>query len=324
VPVPARGLPLGTIVVEVSIGDTSGRTVYGCSRMTSCPCERCHRARTGSHSTRPPSRTRWCRRTAADSGTRSTGARRWATGMPRSRVSGVGPKVRFPRSTLKLARHVERGTGRIRSATVSHRVGRWQVSFSVEITRNDPALSRPDTVVGVDLGIMSLAVLSTGEVIPDPRHLEIAQREPGRPQRQASRVSARIGGPGGPLSAMASHPGPHRPPAHRCRQRPPRRSAPTHHPPGAHPRHDRDRRPQASPAWEIVAWLATSRVSGVAASGRVQNRLVGCAAAVSQFQNLFVLRRGENQTAPVRTHSELACGGGNRRLQGAKVVLTAA
>jgi hypothetical protein len=27
-PVPARRLPLGTIVVEVSVGDMSGRTVY--------------------------------------------------------------------------------------------------------------------------------------------------------------------------------------------------------------------------------------------------------------------------------------------------------
>ena len=113
---------LGTIVIEVSIGDTSGRTVYGCSRMTSCPCERCHRARTGSHSTRPPSRTRWCRRTAADSGTRSTGAWRWATGMPRSRVSGVGPKVRFPGSrandtACRAVHHRCVGVGRAGSPT---------------------------------------------------------------------------------------------------------------------------------------------------------------------------------------------------------------
>jgi putative transposase len=61
------------------------------------------------------------------------------------------------------------------------------VSFSVEITRYDPAPARPESVVGVDLGIKSLAVLSTGEVIANPRHLEIAQRELRRLQRQASR-----------------------------------------------------------------------------------------------------------------------------------------
>jgi putative transposase len=44
-------------------------------------------------------------------------------------------------------------------------------------------------------GHQSLAVLSTGEVIANPRHLELAQRERRRLQRQASR-RVRIGGPG--------------------------------------------------------------------------------------------------------------------------------
>jgi len=95
--------------------------------------------------------------------------------------------VRTHESTRKLARHVERGTARIRSTTVTFRSGRWFCSFSVEITRHDPAPARPDTAVGVDLGVTSLAVLSTGEVIPNPRHLEIAQRDLRRLQRQAAR-----------------------------------------------------------------------------------------------------------------------------------------
>jgi putative transposase len=95
--------------------------------------------------------------------------------------------VRTHESTRKLARHLERGTARIRSATVSHRAGRWFCSFSVEITRADPAPTRPGSVVGVDLGVKSLAVLSTGETVPNPRHLETAQRELRRLQRQAAR-----------------------------------------------------------------------------------------------------------------------------------------
>ena len=111
-------------------------------------------------------------------------------------LAGPGRRhVRLPRigvirthePTRKLARHVERGTARIRSATVSYRRGRWLVSFSAEVTRQDPPPSRPDTVIGVDLGITSLAVLSTGEIVPNPRHLEVAQRELRRMQRQASR-----------------------------------------------------------------------------------------------------------------------------------------
>lgn len=95
--------------------------------------------------------------------------------------------VRTHESTRKLARHVGRGTARIRSATVSHRGGRWFVSFSVEIARTDPAPARPNTAVGVDLGIKSLAVLSTGEVIANPRRLDAAQRELRRLQRQGAR-----------------------------------------------------------------------------------------------------------------------------------------
>ncbi|MER5387650.1 IS607 family element RNA-guided endonuclease TnpB [Saccharopolyspora sp. NPDC002686] len=95
--------------------------------------------------------------------------------------------VRTLESTRKLARHVDRGTARIRSATVSFRSGRWFVSFSVEIQRADPPSARPDSSVGVDLGVKSLAVLSTGEVIANPKHLEAAQRELCRLQRQAAR-----------------------------------------------------------------------------------------------------------------------------------------
>jgi putative transposase len=95
--------------------------------------------------------------------------------------------VRTHESTRKLARHIERGTGRVRSATVTHQGGRWFCSFSVEITRTDPAATRPGSVVGVDLGVKSLAVFSTGEVIANPRHLEVAQRELRRLQRQACR-----------------------------------------------------------------------------------------------------------------------------------------
>jgi len=95
--------------------------------------------------------------------------------------------VRTHESTRTLARHVERGTARIRSATVTFQGGRWFCSFSVEIDRQDPAPTRPASVVGVDLGITSLAVLSTGEVIANPRHLDVALRELRRLQRQAAR-----------------------------------------------------------------------------------------------------------------------------------------
>ncbi|MGW4334266.1 IS607 family element RNA-guided endonuclease TnpB [Rhodococcus koreensis] len=94
--------------------------------------------------------------------------------------------VRTHESTRKLARRIEAGTARIRSATVTFRSGRWFVTFSVDVERiHEPMQS--ESVVAVDLGIKSLAVLSTGEVVSNPKHLEHAQRELRRLGRQAAR-----------------------------------------------------------------------------------------------------------------------------------------
>lgn len=109
-----------------------------------------------------------------------------ATDRRHVRLPRIGV-VRTHESTRKLARHVGRGTARIRSVTVAHRRGRWFVSFSVEIERLDAAATSPHAVVGVDLGVKSLAVLSTGEVVPNPKHLEAALKTLRRLNRQAAR-----------------------------------------------------------------------------------------------------------------------------------------
>lgn len=95
--------------------------------------------------------------------------------------------VRTAESTRKLARRVEAGTARIRSVTLSYQRGRWHVSFSVETPDVDPVPRESGRVVGVDLGIKSLAVLSTGEVVPNPRHLDGALAVLRRAQRKCSR-----------------------------------------------------------------------------------------------------------------------------------------
>ena len=99
--------------------------------------------------------------------------------------------IRTHESTRKLARKVDNGTARIRSASLSYQRGRWHVSFSVELPDIDPAPRTRGRVVGVDLGIKSLAVLSTGEVVANPRHLDGALAE----IRRASRRMARRQGP---------------------------------------------------------------------------------------------------------------------------------
>jgi putative transposase len=85
--------------------------------------------------------------------------------------------IRTSESTRKLARHLERGTGRIMAATIRYKGGRWLVSFTCEIERAEGVPARPDAVVGVDLGVKDLAVLSTGELVPNRRHHAAALRE---------------------------------------------------------------------------------------------------------------------------------------------------
>jgi len=68
--------------------------------------------------------------------------------------------------------------------------GRWYVSLSCEVDRKISTHDKPPAVVGVDVGIKHLAVLSTGAVIDNPRHFAGAAR---RLRRLARRVSRRVG-----------------------------------------------------------------------------------------------------------------------------------
>jgi putative transposase len=86
------------------------------------------------------------------------------------------------------------GTARIMAATIRFERGRWFVSFTVE--QDTPARSpkRPEAVVGVDLGVKSLAVLavpgSEPQTVPNPKHLDASLRSLGKLSR---RVSRRVG-----------------------------------------------------------------------------------------------------------------------------------
>jgi IS605 OrfB family transposase len=98
--------------------------------------------------------------------------------------------IKLHESARKLARRLEAGTARILSATVKLEGGRWFVSFSCEVDRKISAPVKPAAVVGVDVGVKHLAVLSTGDVIDNPRHMAGAAR---RLRRLSRRVSRRVG-----------------------------------------------------------------------------------------------------------------------------------
>ncbi|MGC5020258.1 IS607 family element RNA-guided endonuclease TnpB [Micromonospora sp. DT47] len=127
---------------------------------------------------------------------RATPSIRFSTGAIRvepDRKHVVLPRLgrlKTHESTRKLARRVEAGTARILSATVRRDAGRWHVAFCVEVDRAERTPARPDTVVGVDVGVKHLAVLSTGKMEPNPRHLDTAGR---RMRRLARRMSRRVG-----------------------------------------------------------------------------------------------------------------------------------
>ncbi len=96
-------------------------------------------------------------------------------------------RIRTHESTRKLARRLENGTARILAATVSCTADRWNVSFTVEVQRRIPEHARIGGVVGIDVGIRHLAVLSTGRVIPNPQPLDQAQARLRRLNRQLAR-----------------------------------------------------------------------------------------------------------------------------------------
>jgi putative transposase len=95
--------------------------------------------------------------------------------------------VKTHESTRKLARRLEQGTARILAATISRTADRWFVSFTVELQRAIPAGNGKASVVGVDVGVRNLAVLSTAAVIPNPRAQEQSLRKLRRLNRQLAR-----------------------------------------------------------------------------------------------------------------------------------------
>ncbi|MGN9779648.1 IS607 family element RNA-guided endonuclease TnpB [Micromonospora sp. H33] len=124
---------------------------------------------------------------------RSAPAVRFTTGTIRvepDRKHVVLPRLgrlKLHESTRKLARRLEAGTARILSATVRRDGHRWYVSFTCEVQRAPRTPARPDETVGIDLGVRHLAVLSTGELVPNPGHLDAALRKIRRISRGLSR-----------------------------------------------------------------------------------------------------------------------------------------
>ena len=79
------------------------------------------------------------------------------------------------------------GGARVLRMTVSKRAGRWYASLTVE--RDTPTAKRAPKggAVGIDLGIKTLATLSDGTIIDNPRPLKKVERKLKRAQKALSR-----------------------------------------------------------------------------------------------------------------------------------------
>ncbi len=113
-------------------------------------------------------------------------------------------RLKLHESARKLARRLDNGTARILSATVRRDGGRWggrwHVAFCVEVKRVERVPARPDCVVGIDVGVKHLAVLSTGELVDNPRHLLAAHHQ----LRALGRALSRKTGPDRPTDRRPS------------------------------------------------------------------------------------------------------------------------
>ncbi len=79
------------------------------------------------------------------------------------------------------------------SLTVSRDAsGRWFVSFAVDVTDPAPLRETGDSV-GIDLGLTDLIVLSTGEKVAHPRHMDAKERRLKKYQRMMARRGPKPG-----------------------------------------------------------------------------------------------------------------------------------
>lgn len=96
-------------------------------------------------------------------------------------------RLRTHERTDALLRRLHEGRARILTATLSREADRWFCSFTCELERHLSASNAHDDVIGVDLGVVRLATMSTGEKVPGPRALQRSLHKLRRLARMVSR-----------------------------------------------------------------------------------------------------------------------------------------
>lgn len=105
-------------------------------------------------------------------------------------IKVLADRIQLPRlGTIRLKEKDYLPTNtKVLNATVTERAGRWFVSVLVEVDQSEYAGPKDEkAVVGVDLGIKTLAVVSDGTVYENPRPLRRRLKKLRRLQRAVSR-----------------------------------------------------------------------------------------------------------------------------------------
>jgi putative transposase len=95
------------------------------------------------------------------------------------------PKIGWVR--LKEDNYLPTNGVKIMSANISERAGHWLISVLVGTQKEITPLELTDKVIGVDLGIKTLATCSDGKVFPNPKALNKSERKLAHLQREVSR-----------------------------------------------------------------------------------------------------------------------------------------
>lgn len=95
-------------------------------------------------------------------------------------------QVQLPRIGLvRLKEHGYIPTGKYAQATVTERAGHWFVSVTAE--SSTPEIELTDNVIGIDVGIKTLATCSDGDTYENPKALSAKTKQLRRWQRRLSR-----------------------------------------------------------------------------------------------------------------------------------------
>ncbi len=109
----------------------------------------------------------------------------WTTDEQSVKVEGK--RVRLPKVGWVKMRQALRFVGKIISVTISRTAHRWFVSITVETEDTEVVDNSTHPVIGIDVGINTLATLSNGTKYENPRPLKRYERKLKREQRKLSR-----------------------------------------------------------------------------------------------------------------------------------------